>query len=362
MLFLDMEPNWFLTGLRTFLASISAIIYELIGDMYSFFLTLGRIDLLSSDTISGIYTRVSMLLGLFMLFKLLFSFLQMMINPDLITDKQKGVGNIIIRILVVVVMLGSTPAIFQAAFRFQGLILDEGVIEKLVLSKESNSNTANAMGNELSWTLFNQFYHLEGDLDCSKDTGLELLQMEAELYGSYNLIYNCIDETENTNYGLGDQNSDIYVVHWDGWTAIAVGIFVLWILLMYCISVGVRVIQLAFLQLIAPIPIISYLMPGKNDSFQKWGKQCLTTYLDLFIRIALISFIFVMIGLVFNDETIRSLKDNNGLNWVMIFLVLGLLLFAKKAPELLKELFPSSGAASISKGIKGGMLNPLGEQ
>lgn len=343
---------FFLNGLRTLLASIMATIYEMIGKMYGLFLDLATVDLLSSDVINGIYTRVGLLLGLFMLFKLLFSFLQMMVSPDLITDKQRGIGNIVLRVIVVVVLLGSTPAIFQAALKFQNLLLNNSVIEKLILQEVPTAELAQGKGNYLSWNIFNTFYYIEDpENNCEADEDLKYFENEVYKYGTYNLIRNCLYETYDGTYEDAEGNqygeeSVIHVVHLDGWTAIAVGIFVLWILLMYCISLGVRIAQLAFLQLIAPIPIISYLMPTKNNNLQIWFKQCLTTYLDVFIRIAIMSFVMLVIRLIFHDSVLEGYSA-----WVVLFIILGLLMFAKKAPELLKELFPSSGAASNSFGF-----------
>jgi len=71
----------------------------------------------------------------------------------------------------------------------------------------------------------------------------------------------------------------------------------------YCISVGVRLIMLAFLQLIAPIPILSYLGQDKDGVFGKWAKKCLSTFLDLFIRLAIIYFVIFIISLLIVDES-----------------------------------------------------------
>ena len=78
----------------------------------------------------------------------------------------------------------------------------------------------------------------------------------------------------------------------NGIFAVIVGGVIAYLLVLYCIDVGTRAVQLAFLQIIAPIPIIGYIAPKKDGIFQKWTKQCITTYLDLFIRTAIIYFIF----------------------------------------------------------------------
>ena len=70
------------------------------------------------------------------------------------------------------------------------------------------------------------------------------------------------------------------------------------VIITYCISVATRVIQLAYLQLIAPVPILSYISDPEG-SFKNWTKQCMTTYLDLFIRLAVVYFaIFLIMDII----------------------------------------------------------------
>ena len=89
----------------------------------------------------------------------------------------------------------------------------------------------------------------------------------------------------------------------------------------------------------------------------------MTTYLDLFIRLAIIYFIitvstqilqaFSEVGSVFYEST--GLEAGSGTaKWVSRFLIIGLLMFGKRVPELLKDLFPNfgGGAASIGFGLK----------
>ena len=71
------------------------------------------------------------------------------------------------------------------------------------------------------------------------------------------------------------------------WSTIT-GILMIYILCNYVLSIGVRVIQLAYLQLIAPIPILFNILPNGEDKLKKWGKQAFTTYLDLFLRLIII--------------------------------------------------------------------------
>lgn len=86
--------------------------------------------------------------------------------------------------------------------------------------------------------------------------------------------------------GLGiEVNDNKFAIHFDAWFAMGVGLFLCYILVLYVIDIGVRVAQLTYLQIIAPIPIISYLSPKKDGMFQKWVKQCVVTFLGCIYKI-----------------------------------------------------------------------------
>ena len=68
-----------------------------------------------------------------------------------------------------------------------------------------------------------------------------------------------------------------------------VGIAMFLILLTYCISLALRAIKLMVFQIIAPIPVICRIMPGdKKKVFDNWVKQIVGTFLDVFLRIAIL--------------------------------------------------------------------------
>ena len=100
------------------------------------------------------------------------------------------------------------------------------------------------------------------------------------------------------------------------------------------------------------MPQYQYLSPKKDTAFQRWIKQCVTTYLDLFIRLAIIYFALYLISMIFNSDTgglnaATWLPEYSDLwKWFQLILVLGILLFAKKVPDLISDLFPGMGGKS----------------
>ena len=128
------------------------------------------------------------------------------------------------------------------------------------------------------------------------------------------------------------------------------------ILLSFSIEVAVRAIKLALLRLIAPVPILSYMDPkgGKDGAFSSWVKALTSTYLDLFVRLALVYFVIYLI----QDLIVNGLVINTGSGVVgvlsFILICIGLFVFAKQAPKFLKEALGMKGDAGT------GLLSGLG--
>ena len=79
------------------------------------------------------------------------------------------------------------------------------------------------------------------------------------------------------------------------------GIYLVYSIIMMSIQMGVRIFKLLVLQIIAPIPILSYVDPksGKDGLFKKWYEMCFKTYLSLFMRLLALYFaIYIMLYIV----------------------------------------------------------------
>lgn len=352
--FIDEIGEAIYEGLRALLMSLCEAIYSLIMLAFKLFMVIGEANILDNDIVVGIYQRVGLILGIFMLFKLTFSFIQMLVSPDQLTDKEKGAGKIIMKVVVVIVLLAMTPSLFNEAYKLQHAVVKQQVIGRVILGNtELNMNNFSSL---FSYYVFSNFYKYSGtpddDGNCTEDFYDKEFKNSILDDGSFALAGKCL------NVKTGDDNG--YVTIFDGWTAIAVGIFVLYVIVVYVVTLGMRVAKLAFLQLIAPIPILSYISPQKETAFNKWVKQCISTFLDLFIRMAIIYFAMLMLYLLIDSDVNGALISSTGLSqtdpllgWVKLIIVLGVLLFAKKAPELISDMFPGFGG-------KGGLDFGLG--
>ena len=325
----------FAENVRNMFLGLATMVYRLLAGMAQLFFDISTVQILDNPTVSAIYQRVGLILGLFMLFKLTFSFIQMVVDPDQITDKEKGIGGIIKKVMVVVLLLGMTPTIFKWGFELQEAIIKDNTIGNVILGTKA-SNTGE-MGKSFAINLFASF--ADDETRAEFENGM----LSGEL--SYGDIKDYMEDTTITGIGIG-------------FFCLAVGVVALWMFLTYTIATGARIVQLMFLELIAPIPIISYISSKKENGFTNWVKQCITTYMDLFIRMAILYLSILMIQLIMADGKDTMINQTVGTgssgHLIYLILILGVLLFMKKAPQLIEELFPGlKSKASLGFGITG---------
>lgn len=335
-------------GIRKIFLQLSVFIYKEIANFYEIFERLCKSRILDTDTLNSISQRVGMLLGIIMLFIVSFSIIQMILEPDKLTDKEKGIGNIAKKIIMVIVMLGTSSAVFNMLYGVQTTIIESKIISKFLLPYYVESKH---FGGVLSSELFTTFFKSQ---DKNYDDDIENLKMDIIEANSYHIAYEIVNDRDTYN-GLLIDFGDL-VIDWNWFLCPLFGGFVLYIIFTYCITVGTRTIQLAFLEIISPAAIISYLSPKKDTMFEKWWKIYLSTYLDALIRIMIINLaVFLVSALLDKDFSITFWNSVGGENlsgstWIKIFMILAILTFAKKAPDLLKELFPA-GASKLGLGV-----------
>ena len=344
-------------ALDSLAAWLCQVIYQLIAYLYRLFYNLGDLRIINNENISPIYNRITLILGLVMLFFVIFQLIQYVINPDNFMDKEKGFGKVMIRMVVSVALIGIIPTLFDFAFELQSDILKNNLIPKIILGTKDSYNED--WGGAFSASVLDKFYKLNpnvSDYTCRESNNISARDVVYDNVkslskdGRLNTMALCLNERAAEN--------NEKIIQFDGLLAVLSGALVTWMLVMYCLDLGVRVVQLTYLQIIAPIPIIMYMVPKKDGAFEKWTKQCLTTFLDLFIRTAIICFVVLIISTLsnsFSDITSNVSASGQGdalfTGLLYVCLVLGVMTFAKKAGDMLKELFPKGGVASGELGL-----------
>lgn len=382
-------PGWFAEFFRSIFAALDSIGYLLLEGIYDVFFAVSSAEILSGNTISEVYGRLQLIFGVFMIFKLSLSILNIIIDPDAYKDKQKGSGTIVVRIAVMLVMLTlvipiNIPAdgnplnekinnngiLFGFLYQFQESVISENVLGKLILgSNVENSNDSSNMsdmGGLMTLTVARAFMtptlinddasisdissYTEENTACFNELQNDVHYFDNSVRAQY--ILNSINTTCDN-----DETGEVFVMQYTVLAGFVFSIVMSIIVLGFTVDVAVRAIKLAILRIISPIPIISYITPGaeKDGTFGNWVKTLTSTYLDLFIRLAIISFgAYVVVKLTDPDDGLQIITTST--NWftsclATIFVIIGILVFMKQAPKFFKDLFGIKGDGSLFGGI-----------
>lgn len=144
--------------------------------------------------------------------------------------------------------------------------------------------------------------------------------------------------------------------HFSPVAAVAIIIF----LFGYTLDIAHRAFKLAFLQMIAPVPILLGVIPKNEKLYSDWKSTIIKTYLEIFVRTFVFAFIIMMIQLLptFLKAMISAwdFEDGPGLTQCIAFLMLiiGLLRFGQELPKLVSDFMKNS--SGIFAGID---LNPI---
>lgn len=385
--FLDFIKSWLsdglekvggaiIQGIRYLMFSLSTLIYDLFMKLYDMFTALCTIRLLSNDILQELAKRVGYILGVVMLFYVILGFIQLLLNPDAVNDGEKGAPALIKKTIIVIIMLGTANFAFELLYQVQNTVINSNIISKLLLpyaittsvnGQDSNDGESSVTQNEkfgsiLAEELFSSFYEIEdfdeSDIDSNGDissynncqTVVNNFRNQIINNRSFDLGYTCLNETIVVNFKIDDstnsESQETNIVHFNYFLCPIFGLVAVYLMFTYCIKVGVRMVQLMFLEIISPMAIVSYLAPKKDTMFSKWKNIYISTYIDVFIRIAIINFAFFLISTVFSTTGGNGLEFQ-GTDWssnlfFKAFVIVSIMIFAKKVPDLLKELLPQS--------------------
>lgn len=345
---------------------LCSIVYGLIVLAFNLFTEISQLDILSADKVNGIYQRLTMIITIVMVFYITFEFIKYVISPDTISDKEKGAGKVVTRIVTAILLIAFVPTIFSLGYKLQQKILDTNVIPVVVFGQK-NWNYKSA-GSNFAGNVFSAFYRANCDSETTEkectdaraivDENIAKFKEDKGLLALGGAVGNDIISSLKS-IGTGKK-----LIQFDGLLALVFGCFTLYVLFSYVLDLGTRYIQLLFLQIIAPVAIISSITPQKDSMLKKWAKQCSTTYLDVFIRLAILYFMLLIVSILSSElDFYEMTKNGKQINvFVYIVIIAGLLIFVQRAPNLLKELFPQGGAASLGFGFSAkSRLEPLGK-
>lgn len=447
-------PNVVQNALRSILMTLDHVVYWCIGVVYNILFNISETTIISSDTLKAFYGRVQLILGVIMIFKISVSLLQYVINPEAFSDKKKGVGQVITRMVTMLAMLtaiiplniplsaedetnktynyylNQNGLLFGTMFSLQHRILKQNTIAKLVLGNTENSFTVTDSDNTEYETDFSEnsnageavaayvlksFFRINVKDELSSDNidnqdnyfcdankkvnnaahlggalvaggaavghlivpGLGTLigaGVGAVVDGVYHLFKWAEADNAGTYYNEWVNTNNIstlaemvnincdsrYLFSYFPVVSTVCGVLLLLVFATTCLDVAIRALKLAILRLISPIAIISYIDPksAEKGAFSNWVKLLISTYLDLFLRLAIIYFVMFIVMEIIHGGL--ELPLGNGVIGLLstVVIIIGLFYFARQAPKFITDAL---GIKSLGMGVGlSGLLGAAG--
>lgn len=346
-------------------------IYILIVYMYKIFYNIATTRFLKSEIVQQISANIYTLVSVVMLFAFSITILSAIVNPDLLNDGKKGVKAVFKRAIIALLLIVVIPFAFNELYTIQDSVMSNSLIEKIVVGinfdcdNDDDSTCAGGNGGQvIAGTLISSVLYPEEeykDADGTITVGANISEaykkMVAEDIKYIGSIAKNINVTADGSGGSDgkalklDYDDDAYAFHFDGLIAIAVGLATVYILVLFAIDVAVRVFQLAFMELTAPISIVSYVAAG-DKMLSSWFKELGKIYAGLFVRIAAIAFYLFLVS-----NLSSFMEQFNNPDWAFVlkaFLMVGMLIFAKQVPDMIGKIF------GVEMKSQGGIAGRLG--
>ena len=384
------EAGFFTDILRLIVMKLVGVVFGFVELFYQVFMVLAKHPILDlNDLTTQLFSKISMVIAIFMIFKVSISILQNIADPSKAFDASKGIGSLFKRmvtalaIMTLLIPLNFTQTstfnnsyaeniqkqgiLFGTLTELQNRILNQNVIEKLVLGnydKDGTTSDSKQIVNDskrFATTVFLQFIYVNRASDNCKQEAQKKLPDVYKIKEENDSSDVDIDK-EGTSYGVITGTGSIYnatckpaegsapifgkkyyAFVLNGITALLAGLALAYLLLVSSVDIALRSIKLVLLRVISPIPIISYAAPGstgKTDMLQTWSQTLVKVYLDLFMRLALMMLTVVIIqSLTKNGLAFEGFGEYGPLVGVMA-LILGIgsvLMFVKEGPKFISD-------------------------
>lgn len=112
-----------LSPLRTICMAIDGIAFSLLDDAYNIVLELAGATLLDNESLRKMMVSLYILFGIVAFFRLALVLINSVIDPDKLTEKGKGLGNIFFRVVGMILILAVAPLIFDFSYEVQKLMV-----------------------------------------------------------------------------------------------------------------------------------------------------------------------------------------------------------------------------------------------
>jgi len=388
--------SW-LGPLRAICMAIDGIVFRLLDNAYMLVIKLSTAELFQHETIRSITNNLYILFGVVAFFRLALVLVNAIIDPEKLNEKGKGISNIFFRVVGMIMLLAVTPFLFQMSYDLQKRIVgadpEQNLIFKTILGDNANisgENAGKALQNiALSSLITIDKNYLKADgkvcefkenddgtidyntiinendcgflpLTCIPNGDDSCTNQGGYIFGGectwdncqkavskYNEMYVNEDMSPFKLSGsagvskkieIDGEKEEVYVYNYMFIITGFVGGFMTYIIISFAIDIAVRMFELFVLEVLSPLFIATFVDPKSAQSgpFKNWLSAVGKSYANLYIKLAILALMILLVALINQSKIFTAMSDLGG--WVKIFAVIGLLIFAKKAPKWIMDM------------------------
>ena len=369
--------------LSTVCLMIDSMVYYIVSIAFKLFLAISQFEIFSDAAFNDLINRTYVVIGVISLFLVAYALLNAIINPDNFSKGDKSASKIVKNIIIAIIGIALVPTVFNWFYEFQSAVLCNNTIPKLLLDRvDDDGNTVENTATEFSALLFESFFYpnsiasVDGEVTALPQALEEIkLKSSDPFTGTENytlaMAYEHAEEgkmflTTFWPFIMGDwfensiaNNSVQYLII----LSTIAGGFCAYVLISMCIDMGIRAIKLGYLELIAPLAIMTKVVPGKDSVFKNWSKKTVSCALEAFVRLFIVVFAIYLVRTIkdIQLEAFGSYICGLKLGFVLVVLLRALIYcsifaFIKQAPK-----FFSEATGIKSDGFKIGLMDKMKE-
>lgn len=368
---------------------IDSIVYYIVSIAFKLFLAISQFQIFSDTAFNDLINRTYVVIGVISLFLVAYALINAIISQDNASKGDKSASKIVKNIIVAIVGIAIVPTVFNWFYEFQSAVLCNNTIPKLLLnSVDSDGSTVENTATQFAAYLFEAFFYpnatssVDGDA-TDLSTALEDVKLNIEdPIPAADRNYDVTEYTLKVAYQHAEEGKPFFRVfspfilgNWFDNSIVdntvqylvilstVAGGYCAYVLISLCIDMGLRAVKLGYLELIAPLAIMTKVVPGKDSVFKTWVKKTVSCALEVFVRLFVVVFVIYLINTIKDIELVSLGSKICGLKlgWFLVGILRALIYcslfaFIKKAPK-----FFSEATGIKTDGFKIGLMDKMKE-
>lgn len=357
--------TWIFLPLNAIFLTLDGIIFSLVAYSYKLFLLMAQMNFnVIYAWVGPLIDRVKALILVLILFKLGYSLIQYMLNPDKIEDRNIGGAALIKNIAISAALLVCYSFVFSFLNEISLLIVGvpegytfttlndlagvtyddadkNGLIARFIFGEDSE--TTDDFGKFLSVATLQIFLHGKDGVTSQAEQLYDSMLAASADDSDFNMMeivtfVSEIDRSIEYTYPI---------------LSGAIGCYLIYSIVKIAIEIGVRMFKLVVLQILAPVAIIAIIDGGfDNKIWKNYIDTFSKTYVDIFIRVGSMFLVTAFISKFWAEKTeLFPEVDSFTRFLVMIIVIVAAYRFATLLPKFIDSVFGSKLSENNAKGL-----------